>query len=79
MEISQPNNATRRVGERRFGIRVTAPAQEFFSRLVGSEWQVVHWYETRAERDAALQEMASRHRYSRIGDLPTQVLTPIER
>jgi hypothetical protein len=80
MEISQPNNATRPVpAERRFGIRVTAPPQEFLSRLVGADWHTVHWYATREERDAALRDMAARHRYSRIGDAPTSILEPVER
>ena len=32
-----------------------------------------------AERDAALAEKASEHRFSRRGDLPRVVYTPVER
>jgi hypothetical protein len=79
-EISQSNNATRPAGaERRFGIRVSAPPQDPFTRLVGEDWHTLHWFETRAERDRAMQDMAARHRYSRIGDVPSIVLEPIER
>ena len=80
MEISQPNTSTRPPqADGRFGIRVSAPPQEFFSRLVGADWHTVHWYATRAERDAALADMAARHRYSRGSDLPTTILEPVER
>ncbi len=80
MEISQPNNATRsNDGDCRFGIRVTAPPQEFFSRLVGTDWQTTHWFATRAERDRQLAEMGARHRFSRDSDTPSVILEPIER
>jgi hypothetical protein len=80
VEISQPNNATRSVDtDRRFGIRVSAPPQDPFARLVGTDWHTFHWFATRDERDRTLQEMASRHRYSRIGDVPSIVLEPVER
>lgn len=80
MEISQPNNATQNAAtERRFGIRVSAPPGDPFTRLVGAEWHSVHWYPTRQERDQALREMAARHRYSRLGDEPSIVLQAVER
>jgi hypothetical protein len=79
-EISQPNNATRPAGTTpRFGIRVSAPPEDPFTRLVGKDWQTFHWFETREERDIAMQDMAARHRYSRIGDVPSIVLEPVER
>lgn len=80
VEISQPNNATQQPDlERRFGIRVSAPPEDPFTQLVGKDWHTFHWYVTREERDRALQEMGARHRYSRIGDVPSIVLEPIER
>lgn len=66
-------------GELRFGIRVSAPPDDPFTRLVGADWQNVRWFATREDRDRALAEMASRHRYSRIGDVPSIVLEPVER
>ena len=79
-EISQPNNATRAAdAERRFGIRVSAPPQDPFRRLVGQDWHTYHWFPTREERDRALQDMGERHRYSRSGDVPSIVLEPVER
>ena len=62
-----------------FGIRVTLPASDAFSRLLGPGWQQHHWYRTRAERDRALEEMASEHLYSRRGDRPTLRFEPVER
>ncbi len=80
MEISQPNNATASLAaERRFGIRVSAPSGDPFSRLVGAEWHSFRWFATREERDRAMREMAARHRYSRIGDEPSIVLESVER
>jgi hypothetical protein len=80
VELSQPNNATRpAAAELRFGIRVSAPPEDPFARLVDAGWQAEHWYATRAERDGALSDMGARHRYSRIGDVPSVVLEAIER
>jgi hypothetical protein len=63
----------------RFGIRVSAPAQDPFIRLVGGDWHTFHWFATREERDRAMQDMAMRHRYSRTEDAPSIVLEPVER
>ncbi len=80
LELSQPNNATGPANvERRFGIRVTAPQDDPFTRLVDAGWHAEHWYATRIERDDALHDMAARHRYSRDSDQPTVILEPIER
>ncbi len=80
VEISQPNNAVGPVAQqRRFGIRVSAPASDPFTRLVGADWHTFHWFVTREERDRVMQDMGARHCYSRIGDVPTIVLEPIER
>jgi hypothetical protein len=80
VEISQPNNATRPAdADCRFGIRVSAPPQDPFARLVGQDWHTFHWFVSREERDRAMQDMAARHRYSRSGDLPSIVLDPVER
>lgn len=80
MELSQPNNATRPASaEPRFGIRISAPPQDPFTRLVGKDWQTTQWFATREERDRVMQDMGARHRYSRRGDVPSIVLEPIER
>ena len=65
--------------ERRFGIRVTLPGGDTFNRLLGDDWERIHWYPTEAERDSAFDRMAIRHGYYRETDTPTQVLEKIVR
>lgn len=65
--------------ERRFGIRVTLPSGDTFNRLLGEDWERIHWYPTEAERDQAFDRMAIRHGYYRQTDTPTQILEKIVR
>lgn len=65
--------------ERRYGIRVTLPPGDTFSRLLGPDWERLHWYATEEERDEAFRHMAIRHGYYRDTDTPTQILEKIER
>ena len=65
--------------ERRYGIRVTLPADDTFSRMLGDDWENVHWYITETERDRAFDKMATRHGYYRQSDTPTQILEKISR
>lgn len=65
--------------ERRFGIRVTLPGTDTFSRMLGEDWETIHWYPTEAERDRAYRRMAERHGYYRDTDTPTQKLEKIVR
>lgn len=53
-----------------YGIRVRLRGGDPFSKLVGEEWSREHWFETRAERDAALAAMSGRYVYFRPGDAP---------
>ncbi len=62
-----------------FGIRVTLPPGDTFQRLLGEDWEKLHWYASEAERDAAYEQMAERHGYYRRTDNPTQVLEKIVR
>ncbi len=66
-----PENAG---AERPFGIRVTLPAQDTFKKLLGDNWEQLHWYATEQERDSAYEHMAERHGYYRVGDNPSQIL-----
>jgi hypothetical protein len=65
--------------ERKFGIRVTLPPSDTFSRMLGKEWENIHWYPTEEERDRAFDNMAERHGYYRKTDSPTQLLEKIVR
>jgi hypothetical protein len=63
--------------ERPFGIRVTLPAHDTLRKVLGDNWQRMHWYPNASERDTAFEKMAARHGYYRETDSPTQVLEKI--
>ncbi len=65
--------------ERKFGIRVSLPPGDTFSRILGNDWDTLHWYRSEEERDAAFEEMAARHGYCRETDSPSQVLEKLVR
>lgn len=65
--------------ERPYGIRVTLPAGDTMRKILGEDWEMLRWYRTEAERDAAFEDMALRHGYNRISDTPTQVLEKLSR
>jgi len=65
--------------ERPFGIRVTLPASDTLRKILGEDWERLHWYRTESERDRAFDDMAGRHGYYRKTDTPTQVLEKIRR
>ena len=65
--------------KRGFGIRVTLPPNDTLRKILGNDWERLHWYPTAAERDAAFEQMAQRHGYYRQSDTPTQVLEKINR
>ena len=65
--------------ERRFGIRVTLPANDTMRKVLGDDWERMHWYRSESERDSAFDNMAIRHGYYRDTDTPTQVLEKIIR
>lgn len=65
--------------ERHFGIRVTLPANDTLRKIVGNDWERLHWYPSEEQRDSAFERMAARHGYYRSSDSPTQVLEKIVR
>jgi len=74
--LVEPETAGR---ERNFGIRVTLPATDTLRKVLGENWERVHWYASEAERDTAFDHMATRHGYYRKTDSPTQVLEKVTR
>ena len=62
---------------RPFGIRVSARPGDPFARLVHADWHQLHWYATERERDAAYEDMRTRHRFYRVGDEPSLVLEKV--
>jgi hypothetical protein len=81
MGISQPQNLRAPPTEKLqpYGIRVSLPAGDPMRKLLGPQWQRLHWYATAGERDAALAEMRRRHEYSRATDVPSLVLEKVEK
>ncbi len=82
MEFCHQHNLVRpdSVGaDRPYGIRVSLPATDTFSQLLGNDWEKLHWYATERERDQAFTGMAIRHGYYRNTDTPTQILEKLSR
>ena len=74
--LVNPENAR---AERRYGIRVSLPKGDTLARLIGEDWEKLHWYPSEEERDLAFESMAVRHGYYRNSDTPTQILEKIVR
>jgi hypothetical protein len=74
--LVNPDTAT---AERRFGIRVSLPPGDTLRKILGEDWEQLHWYPSETERDSAFDKMAVRHGYYRKTDSPTQVLEKIVR
>ena len=81
MAISQPQNLRAPPVERLrpYGIRVSLPPGDPVRKLLGPEWQRLHWYASPQERDAAMADMSRRHEYSRSEDKPALVFQKIEK
>jgi hypothetical protein len=64
MEIVHEHNLSKPLDVAKpYGIRVSLPVRDTFTRLLGSGWQQHHWFATREERDRTLTDMASEHLY----------------
>ncbi len=64
---------------RPYGVRVSLRPTDPFAKLLGADWSHTHWFETVAQRDAALAEMSREHEYSRRGDAPALVFSKVEK
>jgi hypothetical protein len=64
---------------RPYGVRVSLNTSDPFRKILGPDWQRMHWFTTAAARDAALAEMSRRHDYSRPQDAPALVFTKVEK
>lgn len=80
MAICQSHNLARPPAGpiRPFGLRVSLKRGDPFRKLLGEDWSRTHWYNTSAERDAALADMSRKHEYSRRGDNPALLYERIE-
>jgi hypothetical protein len=82
MDFSNLHNLNRppvAASQLRYGIRVRLPRRDPLRHLLDGDWEKTHWFATAEERDATLADMAGRHPYSRIGDLPNLVYERVER
>lgn len=61
-----------------YGIRVRLRRGDPLAHLIGNDWQKTHWYPKADERDRAMEDMARRHEYSRIGDQPALLFEKVE-
>ena len=57
--------------ERPCGIRGRRRGSDPLRNLLGSDWTKEHWYASRPEREAALEQMSGRYLYFRPGDAPS--------
>lgn len=66
---------------KKYGIRGRLPEGDPMAlpHLLGEDWHWERWYATKAERDAAFEEMQAHFDYYRSGDWPSQVLEKVER
>ena len=79
MEICHPHNLNQKTtGAKPYGIRVSLPPNDTFLHLLDKNWKRLHWFETKKERDQALEDMASEHLYSRQGDRPRMIFEAVE-
>lgn len=66
---------------KKFGISIKLPENDPMaaSHLLGEDWQGERWYESAEARDAALADMQDHPRYYRIGDVPSIIVTKLDR
>lgn len=77
--ICHPHNLRQPPSDvRPYGIRITLKRDTPFRRLLGDDWQKVHWYATADARDAALLHMTSQPGVYRIGDIADVVFEKTE-
>ena len=74
----RPSQAASAATAKPFGVRVSLNANDPFRKILGPDWQRMHWYASAEARDAALEEMSRRHDYSRPHDAPALVFSKIE-
>lgn len=74
--LVEPDQAN---ADRKFGIKVSLPPGDTFSRMLGNDWSTLHWYRSEEERDSEFERMEVRHGYYRKTDTPTQILEKIVR
>lgn len=62
-----------------YGIQARLRPNDGFAALMGSDWETVRWYATEQERDDVLRTIGEQHAFSRSGDAPALIYTPVVR
>lgn len=66
---------------KKYGIRITLTEDNPMRQphLLGEDWEAYRWYDDRQTRDQALENMRTRLPNYRLGDVPAQIVEPVER
>lgn len=66
---------------KKYGIRITLTEDNPMRapHLLGEDWEAYRWYDDPGARDQALEAMRTRLPNYRLGDLPSQIVEPVER
>jgi len=69
------------MSKKRFGLRFNLPEGDPMRQphLLGEDWEAYRWYDTEGEREQAYEAYRHEHEYSRRGDVPSLVITKVER
>lgn len=81
MEICHNHNrrAGLRSGPRAYGLRLSLPADDTMSAVLGADWHTFEWFHSEAERATRIAELTAQFAYYRKGDRPTYVIEKIQR
>jgi hypothetical protein len=81
MDICHPHNQRvgLRDGPRPFGLRLSLPTGDPMRNLLGDDWHTYEWFETEADRERRMTELAGQFVYYRKGDRPTYVVERVNR
>ncbi|MDZ7841609.1 MAG: hypothetical protein U5R46_12475 [Gammaproteobacteria bacterium] len=66
---------------KKYGIRITLTEDNPMraAHLLGEDWEAYRWYDDPGTRDEALENMRTRLPNYRLGDVPSQIVEPVER
>ncbi|MCC6209276.1 MAG: hypothetical protein IT488_14165 [Gammaproteobacteria bacterium] len=64
-----------------YGIKITLPPGDTLNaaHLLGSDWEYYRWYDSKADRDRAYEQMLDRPPYYRRDEDASQTVTKVER
>ena len=79
MTICHTHNLVQiKAGEKPWGIRLTLPAGDALSNVLGDEFESVKRFATERERENAIQVLRQRFPYYRSGDRPTYIIERLD-